>query len=151
VDGSNDSGRQAEVIPSPGWYVAELVEEITVSGDARNVLHRNLVLVRAATPEEAYAKATNFGLQSEVTYENPLGQKVDTRFHGIAQLDVMYDEPEDGAEVTFVEVIGVPEQEVRSWIPTKERLRAFLPPERSSGPSYSSREILEEAKSRFGS
>jgi hypothetical protein len=138
-------------MPTQGWYAAELVEEITISGDMRNVLHRNLILVCAASPEEAYAKATEFGLQSEIDYENPLGQAVSTKFRGIVQLDFMYDEPGDGAEVTFVELIGVPEDEIQTWIPAREHLRAFLPPERSRGPNYTSKEVLDEAKRRFGS
>ena len=39
------------------WYLAELVEEITISGDPRNVVHTNLVLVRADSAAEAYEKS----------------------------------------------------------------------------------------------
>jgi hypothetical protein len=43
------------------WYLAEIVEEITVEEDSRNVVHRNLHLIRADSPEEAYRKAIELG------------------------------------------------------------------------------------------
>ena len=27
------------------WYVAELIEQITIEGDSRSVVHKNLVLI----------------------------------------------------------------------------------------------------------
>jgi hypothetical protein len=38
------------------WYLADIVEEIRVEGDRRNVVHTNLILVRADSPNEAYAE-----------------------------------------------------------------------------------------------
>ena len=46
------------------WYLADLVEEITVEGDPRNVVHTNMTLVRADSPEEAYQKAVQLGTAS---------------------------------------------------------------------------------------
>ena len=37
------------------WYLAEIVEQISVEGDPRSVIHTNLVLVRADSPDEAYS------------------------------------------------------------------------------------------------
>jgi hypothetical protein len=39
------------------WYVAELVEELTVADDSWNIVWRNLTLIRAKLPEEAYERA----------------------------------------------------------------------------------------------
>ncbi len=43
------------------WYTAELLMEIRVHGARCNVLHRDLILINAHSPEEAYAKATRNG------------------------------------------------------------------------------------------
>jgi len=53
------------------WYLAALIKEIVVEGDSRNVVHKNLVLVRADSPEQAYQNALDLGKQSEICYENP--------------------------------------------------------------------------------
>jgi hypothetical protein len=45
----------------PKWYLADIVEEIRVAGDWRNVVHTNLILVRADSPDEAYEKAMALG------------------------------------------------------------------------------------------
>ena len=71
-------------IPSDAkWYVAELIEEIRVEGDARNVVHRNLVLVGADSPEEAYQRALDIGSEHEATYDNLEGKKVTIAFRGL--------------------------------------------------------------------
>jgi hypothetical protein len=102
---------------SPRWYTAEIIEEITVSGDPRRVIHRNLILISAGSADEAYEKAQRFGSQAEDTYENPAGQAVTVKFRGVAQLDYLYEEPGDGAEVAFSEQIGLSEDQVSSLIP----------------------------------
>ena len=47
------------------WYLADIVQEITVEDDPHNVVHTNLVLIRADSPEEAYQKAMELGLAGE--------------------------------------------------------------------------------------
>ncbi len=47
------------------WYLAELVMEINVEGAGRKIVHRNLTLVRADCPDEAYEKANGFGHSGE--------------------------------------------------------------------------------------
>ncbi|MGB3691330.1 MAG: DUF4288 domain-containing protein [Spirulinaceae cyanobacterium] len=39
------------------WYLAELIMECKIEGDSRNVIHVNITLVRADSPEEAFSKA----------------------------------------------------------------------------------------------
>jgi hypothetical protein len=58
------------------WYLAEIVEQITVSGGPRNIIHTNLVLIRADSPDEAYDKAVELGSAGEVSYENTDGKIV---------------------------------------------------------------------------
>ena len=58
------------------WFVAELIMEIVVEGDPRSVVHRNLTLVRARNPEEAYQAASRWGVEGEASYGNPEGRTI---------------------------------------------------------------------------
>jgi hypothetical protein len=127
------------------WYVAEIVEEIRVEGDARNVVHSNLVLVEAGSPEDAYRHAIELGHDCEVTYQNPEGLTVVSRFRGLKQLDVVHGPLEHGAELLFSEEISMPEEQIAAWLKTKEQLNVFANIEPSKGPDYSSKDIVEEA------
>ncbi len=131
--------------PSAKWYVAELIEEITVEGDERNVVHKNLILVRADSPEQAYDRACELGKQSETAFDNPEGAKVSIRFRGIAYLNVVHDELEHGAELLFAQVVGVPETEILKLVVPRDRLTVFRPVESLESPDYSCKEIVEEA------
>ena len=77
------------------WYISELVEQISVDGDPRNVVHKNLVLIRADSPEEAYQKALLLGREREISYENPAGKQVRFRFRGLSELNVISDSNEN--------------------------------------------------------
>src|SRR5262250_878679 len=112
------------------WYITELVEEITVEGDPRNVVHRNFILIRADSPEEAYQKAFKFGEQGETSYDNPQGHRVEIKFRGIADLDVIHDELEDGAELMFCSQVGLTEEELqqlRSWKSSSPQIEPRAP------------------------
>ena len=127
------------------WYIAELVVEITVGGDSRNVVHRNLVLVSADSPEEAYDASVRLGRHSEASYENPVGSPVRLLFRGVSKLSVIYERLEHGAELSYEEHVDIPAEEINRWIPPKNLLGVFRSIECSPGPDYSSKEILEEA------
>jgi uncharacterized protein DUF4288 len=143
-------GEEMGYIPGHAkWYTAELVEEITVEGDPRNVVHKNLMLIRADSPEDAYQKAVALGKESEVSYANPHGKLVRIRFRGLAELNVIYDELDHGAELLYEERTGVSKDEIESWIIPKEHLSVFRPRETSKSPDYSSGEIVDEAKALF--
>ena len=114
-------GERVGHIPADAtWYIGELVEEITVAGDHRNVVHRNFTLIRADSPEEAYQKALKFGEQGQTSYDNPQGQRVEIKFRGIADLDVIHDELQDGAELMFYSQVGLNEEELQRLIRTGE-------------------------------
>ena len=125
------------------WYLAELVMQIVVADDPRNVVHQNLVLVSADAPEEAYEKALHFG-------KNPDGKSVQISFEGLSDLDQIDEELEDGAELTFHYKVNVSEEQLRSIVQPRDRLRAFLPPTRAEGPDYTSREILALVERKLG-
>ncbi len=126
------------------WYLADLVIEITVEGNPRNVIHTNTVLVRADSPEEAYNKAVELGVAQETAYENADGKSVRFRFRGLRDLNVIHDELTHGAELSFSESLGVSETELDEWISRKEELGVFRPITTSEAPDYRSRRVAEE-------
>lgn len=133
------------------WYLAELVMEITVSGAERNVVHRNLTLVRANSPDEAYEKAVQYGHKAETSYDNLSGQLVQIIFRGVAKLDVLLEDLYDGGELRFEEHIGVAREEIDSWIPPKGRLSVFVPPKpgEEHDPDYRSGAVARMAVERL--
>ena len=112
---------------SAKWYLAEIVLQITVDGDPRNVVHTNLVLVRADSPEEAHQKAIELGTSGEQSYENPHGRQVVTRFRGLRDLNVIHDELKHGAEIIYSEDLGMDEPAIQKWVTLKEDLGVFRP------------------------
>jgi hypothetical protein len=133
------------------WYLAELVLEHTVEGDSRNVVHVNIHLIEAESPERAYEKANALGCQSEQVYANMTGKDVRVAFRGLRDLNVIHDKLEDGAELTYEESTNVPEAELAGLVRAKTRLGLFR--ERQSSierdvPNYMSESVmksLEEA------
>lgn len=131
------------------WYIAELVEELTVAGDDRNMVWRNLTLIRASSPEDAYEKATSLGAESETEYLNSGENLVTVRFRGISFLDVIHDSLEHGAELLFHSQVAVPAKEIEKLVRRKEELAVFQPPQSLDGPDVSSSEVLELVRERL--
>ena len=132
------------------WYVAELVQEIFVADDPRNVVWRNLTLVQANSPDEAFEKAQSLGNAGDTEYLNSAGKRVTVRFRGISFLDVVSDPLEHGAELLFYSQTQVPEEDVVKLLRTKEELGLFRPIKRLDGPDVASGEIVREAESISG-
>jgi Domain of unknown function (DUF4288) len=132
------------------WYVAEIINEIVVEGDVRNVVHKNLTLVHASSPDEAYDRAVELGQQGISEYQNPAGKKVVIRFRGLGALNVVYDPIEHGAELRYTEDISVPEQKITELVRAKEQLSVFKEIEPTRGPDYSSMEIVDETYQLMG-
>jgi hypothetical protein len=128
---------------SAKWYLAEIVQLITVEGDPRNVVHTNLVLVLADSPEEAYEKAIELGTAGEQSYENIDGKRVVFRFRGLHDLNVIPDALEHGAGLIYSEDVDLDETAIRKWVSPKEELGIFLPITPSTGPDYRSRDVVE--------
>ena len=127
------------------WFLAELVMKITVAEDPRNVVHQNLVLIRANSADEAYEKAVQVGKKEEISYDNPAGKAVHFHFEGVSDLIEIMGELEDGEEMDFHYTVAMPEEKIRSLVKPRECLRAFLPPRRAEGPDYASAEIMAMA------
>jgi hypothetical protein len=118
--------------------------KITVADDPRNVVHQNRVLIRADSAEEAYEKAIQFGKKGEISYDNPAGKAVHFHFEGVSDLVDIIDGLEDGVELDFRYTVAMPDETIRSLVPPRDRLRAFLPPRVAEGPDYTSGEIMAE-------
>jgi hypothetical protein len=112
--------------PDAKWFLAEIVLEINVAGHSDNTVHTNLVLIRADSPDEAYIKAEELGRVSNLTYTNPDGELVTSKYRGLRDLNVIHGELEDGAELTYQERIGMPETEIEKWVSQKNDLGVFL-------------------------
>lgn len=128
------------------WYIAELVMECLIEKEPRNVVHVNIVLVRADSPSSAFEKAEQLGKESEDSYLNPTNQKTVWIYRGLRALDVIHDELEHGAELMYEEKIDVSEDAVQDMITTKSEINVFRPYEQrnSSKPDYGSKEIMEQ-------
>ena len=119
------------------WYLADIVQEITVEGDPRNVVHTNLILVRADSPEEAYEKAMELGTAGDQSWENIDGKRVTFRFRGLHDLNVILSNKlEHGVELSYNENIGMDEAAIQKWVTPKEELGVFSPIDPSTGPDY---------------
>jgi hypothetical protein len=132
------------------WYLAEIVEEIKVEGASTNVVHNDLVLIHASSPEEAYEKAIAKGEEANITYENTEGQAVTVTFRGLSELNVILDELEDGAEIAYEEMEDLSEEEIQEMLPPKEELGVFQVDEADSStpesltPNYTSKDVMDE-------
>ena len=52
------------------WYLAEIVQELTVAEDLRNVVWHNLTLIHASSPDDAYERAIALGKLGDTEYLN---------------------------------------------------------------------------------
>lgn len=128
------------------WYLAEVIQEIWVEGSDKNIVHKNLILLRATSPDAAYVRALEIGQQGEIEYKNPMGKNVTFRFRGLGHLDVIHDELDDGAELLYQKKSPVSEEEIASWVRSKEDLALFREGEvLVDEPDYSCKEIVDEA------
>ena len=140
----------AHVPKDAEWFLAALVEEIRVAGSRRNIVHINYVIIRARSPEAAYARAMNIGKRSAMSYENLHGQKVTIRFRGLGNLDVIYDPLGDECEIMYREKLGVTEKGIRRMLRPKRQLEVFMPiRERPGRPDFSSQEVMNEVAKRL--
>ncbi|XHX75748.1 MAG: DUF4288 domain-containing protein [Stenomitos frigidus ULC029] len=128
------------------WYIAELVMECQIEGELSNVVHIDIILVRADSPEEAFEKAEQLGREGEVSYLNPKDQRATWSYRGLRDLNVIHDELEHGTELLFEEEIGISEDKVKALLTAKSQLNVFRPnePREPSYPNYISKEIMDE-------
>lgn len=120
---------------SVGWYVASLLhrlewfDEDTDNLNRRCLAWENQILIKANDPEEAYAKAVEHGNRHERSGEmwksDDEEQKGRWQFEGLTSLLPIYDELEDGAEITWTEHEKRSVKTIKSWALPKEELEVF--------------------------
>ena len=132
------------------WYLAEIVQELTVEDDPRNVVWRNLTLVHASSPEDAYKCAISLGESGDTEYLNPAGKLVTVQFRGLSYLDVIDDQLEHGAELMFHSSIGIGPDDLQKMLRSKEELQLFLPIKRADGPNVASGEVVQMLEDDLG-
>ena len=134
------------VIPEGArWYLADVVLEHVIEGERRNLVHVNTHLVEAASPEEAHKKAIKLGREHQDRYLNTDGKRVRVRFRGLRELNAIHEDLEDGAEISYQELVAVPESKLEQWARPKKELGVFAPRRpRRSGPNYMPLSIMRE-------
>lgn len=70
-------------LPGTRWYIAELIEEVSVDGFPRQIVQRNARFIFAHSPEEAYEQALT--LESHSQNDEKMSH---TRYWGLAHLNV---------------------------------------------------------------
>jgi hypothetical protein len=117
-----------------------------VAGEHENVVHNNLILIRASSAEEAYEKAMARGHEMEETYQSSEGEIITTFFRGLSDLNIIQGELEDGAEIAYEEMLDMGEEDIKEMLQLKDDLGVFQPEEIDmDGPSYTSKDIVDEA------
>ena len=109
------------------WFIGELVEEFKVAGQAENLVHINMILIKAGSAEVAYQKAIAFGQPANMTYRNTDGVEVTVRFRGLRDLYPVHDRLEDGAELLYEEHEGLSDEAIAEMVKPKEALAIFGP------------------------
>jgi hypothetical protein len=128
------------------WYVADVVMQTCITGEPRSVVHVNTLLVRADSPEQAYAEALALGRGGEHTYENADGAAVRVTFRGLAELNVIHDELGHGAEIAYAEHVGLSEEEVARRVSARADLGVFRERQPSEGPNYMPGDVLDRLR-----
>jgi hypothetical protein len=122
------------------WYIGEIIEEITVEGEPRNVVHRNVRLLYADSPEDAYGKAHALGKETEIAHVDPERKLVRTRFWGLAELNVVHDDRQRGAALFYEEHIGVPGEKTHHWVLPRKSLNGAHPVDATFDPNLPARQ-----------
>jgi Domain of unknown function (DUF4288) len=117
-----------------GWYVASLLMRFEWYDEDQDNLDRqclaweNQVLIKADTPEEAYAKAFKRGQSDaggEMWEADNEARKGIWKFEGFTSLLPIYDELEDGSEITWTTHENKSVEKIQSWVKAKEELESF--------------------------
>ena len=74
-------------LPGTRWYIAELIEEVSVDGFPRQIIQRNARFIFAHSPEEAYEQALT--LESNSQNDENVSH---TRYWGLAHLNVVQED-----------------------------------------------------------
>ena len=120
-----DTDSMTYVPPDRNWYIAEIIMQIEIEGDADTLVHVETKLVYANSPDEAFEKAIQFGRAGEIQYENTDHNQVRLKFRGLRDLFLICDELKDGAEILYEERSGLSETQIAALVKPKSELAVF--------------------------
>jgi hypothetical protein len=107
------------------WYLADLVIEVRVEGEARSVVHFDLHVIRAENAAVAYDKALRIGGGKTKQYLRNDGNLLSFIFRGLNDLVAMDEEFADGARILFRSQADVDEEEIQRVVTPRDYLRAM--------------------------
>ncbi|HRJ11125.1 MAG TPA: DUF4288 domain-containing protein [Prosthecobacter sp.] len=110
---------------SKPWYAATLIVEVRVEGRKTCDAHLNTVLIQAASPEDAHAKALVLGKEADADFINLQGRKAVLRFRGLRDLTFVCDELEHGAEILWRRKARLNQAGIRRLMTRKSELGVF--------------------------
>ena len=131
------------------WYIADIIEEITVQGYKSCSLHINTVLIEASSPEDAFEKATVIGNTYNITYKNVYQKDVVCKFRGLQNLNVIDGKLEHGVELSYVRRDRIKPSSVERFVSDKADLAVFRDIIPLSGPNMMPDSIDDELKHRI--
>ncbi len=126
------------------WYIAEVIQAISVEDWSEMAIQRILVLINAGSPDNAYEKSVKWGSEGEVTYENPHRKRVYIKFIGLGDLCAIYDPLEDGAELLYTEELRALHEDLQRFVRPKNKLTVFVAASNTSGKlDYRSGDVVD--------
>ena len=107
------------------WYLASLLINVEKTGNPATIyqVRRCHCLISAATHDDAYQRALKLGKALAESYVSPGGLR-GWAFRGIRDLVMVYEPPEDAAELAWSQV-ELTADELRNTVRRKEDMRAF--------------------------
>lgn len=118
-----------------GWWLASYIQRFEFkdaqpkSLSARCLAWENTILVKAKNRELAYRKAVAIGKQNSAVkwsrYGSPPGRLGRWKFEGITSFVPIYEELQDGSEISWDEHRGTTLGAVRKRVKSKQELDTF--------------------------
>jgi len=106
-------------LPGTRWYIAELIEEISVDGFPRQIIQRNARFIFAHSPEEAYEQA--LALRTDSQHDENLAH---TSYWGLAHLNVVQEDLRQPEKLMAPEALPSTYQ-VPGWAGHKENIMSM--------------------------
>ena len=107
------------------WFLADIVETITIQGMKTQSIWINTYLIRADTPAIAYQKAIVIGNSLNIKFNNSRGQTVKYKFIGLHDILPIYEPLKDGAEIAFEEYKIINPSSINKFITPRNELTVF--------------------------
>jgi hypothetical protein len=110
------------------WFFVEIIERMErANANEKNPLRRctvwgNYHLIKAQTPEEAYAKAEAIGKEGSYSFRNVDKVEMKWEYVGIGNLLPIYEDIEDGAEIMWADYGFISAKRSKRFALTKKQL-----------------------------